>query len=197
MLTTPITTPHFQSSVQNLISSYYDSIPNERPVPLVPALKPLDSPLIPSDSISQLVMIAASWIDLASPDPVIANISQQVLNLEVAYAAFCGVQHLVIQAPSLHSASRITQYARAIQEALAIGSYMHFHILLPIAHSKAKGPNDPAHLSHFARMANSGDSYSTSDWSPWEAWNAIRQFCTYSPRLSVGKNFGMNSVNAF
>ena len=110
MLTSPITTPHFQTSVLNLVSTYRKTVdsaadPSALPVPLVPALKPIDSTLIPSDTISQLLITTSSWIDLASPDPVIANVSQQVFNLEVAYAAFCGVQHVVVQGPTLGNGS--------------------------------------------------------------------------------------------
>ena len=86
MLTTPITTPHFQSRVQALISSYVgrsgtDGIEEYIPIPVIPALTPADSPLTPHDSISQLLAVTSPWIDLCSPDPVIANISLQVFNL--------------------------------------------------------------------------------------------------------------------
>jgi protein arginine N-methyltransferase 5 len=152
----------------------------------VPALKPVDSTLSPYDTISQLILTTASWIDLASPDPAIANISQQVFNLEVAYAAFCGVYHVVVPAPALGNGSRLTQFARAMQEALSIGPCIQFHVLIPIGTLKAKGVDDSKHLAHFARSASSSSAGLLSEWSGWEAWNTIRQFCNYSSPLSLG-----------
>jgi hypothetical protein len=192
MLTSPITTPHFQTSVINLISTYYKTVgaslnPEALPVPLVPALKPIDSTLVPSDSISQIVIATASWIDLASPDPVIANISQQVLNLEVAYAAFCGVQHVLVHGPTLGHGSSLTQFSKAIQEAISIGSYIQFHVLVSIGKPKARNAEDTECLAHFARAGRKSSKEVLSDWSTWDAWNTIRQFCNYSGRLSVGK----------
>lgn len=203
MLTSTITTPHFRDNVHNLVASYYATVdnaenPDEFPVPLVPALKPIDSTLTPNDIISQLIITAASWIDLASPDPIIANVSQQVFNLEVAYAAFCGVQHIVVQAPTLGNHSRLTQFSRAIQGALSIGSYIQFHILLPIAGSDAKSVQESKHLSRFAKTDEANETGGhISDWTSWDAWNAIRQFCNYSGRLSVGKKFNHNIFPTF
>jgi protein arginine N-methyltransferase 5 len=168
------------------------ALPEDIPVPLIPAFTPADTPLLPHGSVSQLLATTAPWIDLASPDPVIFNVSRQILNLEIAYAAFCGVQNVVIQGPTLYASvtgsSMLTQYARAIKEALTIGPYLQFHILLPMAPSKPKLASLQSHLSDFARVSSDEDlSESTDPWSPWEAWNVIRTMCNYSGRLSVGK----------
>jgi protein arginine N-methyltransferase 5 len=191
MLTSPITTPHFQTSVLNLVSTYYKTVdtavdPTALPVPLVPALTPVDTTLGPSDSISQLLITSASWIDLASPDPVIASISQQVFNLEVAYAAFCGVQHIVVQGPTLGNGSLVTQFARAIQEAISIGPYIQFHLLMPIGIPKQKNTADAEHLAHYARSSRENRASAVSEWSSWEAWHTVRQFCNYTGRLTLG-----------
>lgn len=197
MLTSPLTTPIFQSNVQTLLTLYQakldqGSLPEEIPVPLIPAFTPTDTPLLPQDSISQLLATAAPWMDLASPDPIIFNISRQILNLEIAYAAFCGVQNVVIQGPTLYASvvgsSMLTQYARAIKEALTIGPYVQFHILLPMIPSKGNLASVQSHLSDFARVSNDEDlSQSTDPWSSWEAWNLVRSVCNYNGRLSVGK----------
>lgn len=202
MLTSPLTTPLFQSSVKTLVTLYQamldgGALPEEIPVPLIPAFTPADTPLLPQDSISQLLATAAPWMDLASPDPIIFNISRQILNLEIAYAAFCGVQNVVVQGPRLYGSgigsSMLTQYARAIKEALTIGPYVQFHILLPMIPSKGKPASPQLHLSDFARVASDEDlSESTDPWSPWEAWNVIRSVCNYSGRLSVGKKGHMH-----
>src|SRR5438034_11778787 len=109
MVTTPITTPHFHSRVLTLLSSHLSKLQpptfdrsrtlasshNTSPL-IIPPLSPGDSPLTPDESISHLVAVSSSWIDLCSPDPLIADVSRQVLMLEIAYAAFCGVSFAII-----------------------------------------------------------------------------------------------------
>ncbi|KAE9975217.1 hypothetical protein BLS_002713 [Venturia inaequalis] len=195
MLTSPLTTPIFQSNVQTILNLYHaeldqGSLPEEIPVPLIPAFTPADTPLLPQDSLSQLLITAAPWMDLASPDPIIFNLSRQILNLEIAYAAFCGIQNVLVPGPTLYASvlgsSMLTQYARAIKEALTIGPYVQFHILLPMIPSNGKPASVQPHLSDFARISNDEDlSKSADPWSPWEAWNLIRSVCKYNGRLSV------------
>lgn len=203
MLTTPITTPHFHSSVLSILSSYNqaldenESSPQSVPLPLIPALTPDDTPLTPSDTISQLLAVTAPWIDLASPDPVIAHLSRQVFNQEVAYAAFCGVVNVIVEAPKLHHGPvrgyGIAQFARAVQEALSIGPYLQVHVLLPMIDSpEVEAEEDVAHLSHFAKDEYIESSEQSQEskidlFGTWDAWNIIRRVCKYNPRLSVGK----------
>jgi hypothetical protein len=170
MLTTPITTPQFQSSVQAVLSSYYSEL--------------------------LLHKRQSTWIDLASSDPVISNVSRQVFSLEVQYAAFCGIQHIVVPGPYLPDgticSSGITQFARAIQEALQTGPYLQVQVLLPMLPSKvsATAIEDSWHLSTFA-LKSSGPALENQNaqdqWGTWEAWNLIRSFCNYNSRLGLGK----------
>lgn len=201
MLTIPITTPQFHSSVQAILSTYIAEYNHEHehkqgdlPVPLIPPLKPEDSHLFPIDSISQYIAISSSWIDLASPDPIISNVSRQVLNLELAYAAFCGIQNVIIRAPTMSGSRKmhqiISQFARAVSEALAIGPYLQLHILFPITPDKGKGSEDLSNLSRFSQLNTSEtdsnpDQYSEA-WEAWEAWDLIRSVCNYNGRISVG-----------
>lgn len=200
MLTSPITTPHFHSGVQALLSTHHAALDDAAdatqvpPIPLVPALTPADSPLIPHDNISQLLATTSPWIDLASPDPVVANLSRQVFNLEIAYAAFCGIQHVIVHGPILFDGTlcttRLTQYARTIQEALATGPYLQIHIVLPMAPSHSRPLENSSHLSRFARSREACDAIEIANaWSSWECWNVIRTLCNYSGRLTVGKIF--------
>ncbi|KAJ9667448.1 hypothetical protein H2201_002316 [Coniosporium apollinis] len=161
MLTTPITTSHFHSRVLTLLSSYQAEIEagtpgSDLPMPLVTPLTPADSPLTPSETISQLLAVTSPWIDLASPDPVIASLSLQVFNQEIAYAAFCGVGNVIIQGPSLHSiysGQGLPQYARAIQEALDVGPYLNLQVLLPMTGDPSWDDSSAVmgHLGPFAR----------------------------------------------
>jgi type II protein arginine methyltransferase len=198
MITTSITTPHFQSRVQALLTSYLHQVDAAKegehiPPPLIPALTPDDSTLTPYESIGNLIAVTSTWIDLCSPDHIIADISLQVFNLEVAYAAFCGVQNVIVTGPFLpdgsiySTSSHLPQFARAIQETLPIHRYINFQILLPMHPSQSGVWNkaDDSHLSKFHSRQLSKDQLSSEPWAVWEAWNLIRSFCAYHTRLYV------------
>jgi protein arginine N-methyltransferase 5 len=205
MLTSPITSPHFHSRVLTLISTYLSDLElfessddatskNVPPAPIIPPLNPVDTPLTPGDTVSQLIAYSSPWIDLCSPDPLISSISRQVLNIEVAYASFCGIGNIIIPGPRSYSSGSthsdgLIQYARAIQEALTIGSYIQVAIHIPMYGNEEK-KEMIGDLRPFAR-----DGYMTSEgdgeidmYETWDAWNLIRSICKYSQRLSVGKN---------
>ncbi|KAI9679533.1 MAG: methyltransferase protein [Caeruleum heppii] len=209
MLTTPITTPHFHSRVLTLLSTHLSQLrppsyhPDETqsltipevPPPIIPPLTPVDTPLTPGDSISQLLAVASPWTDLCSPDPLIANISRQVLQLEVAYAAFCGIGNVIIPGPKLHHRGEhgtgLTQYARAVQEALAIGSYLAIQILLPMSDhpdtdmDEGLGSLVPFSREDFVEEAQSHKERRPDSFGTWDAWHVVRSVCKYSPRLFV------------
>ncbi|KAK0110601.1 methyltransferase protein [Cadophora gregata f. sp. sojae] len=203
MLTSPITSPHFHSRVLTLISTYLSelsdidssaaahSIP---PAPIIPPLNPVDTPLTPGDTVSQIIAYSSPWIDLCSPDPLIANISRQVLNIEIAYASFCGVGNIVIPGPRAYSSGStdndsLIQYARAIQEALNIGSYLQMAIHIPM-YGNEEAKEMIGDLRPFAREQRSESALGKVNkdidlYETWDAWNLIRSVCKYSARLSV------------
>lgn len=192
MLTTPITNDHFHSRVLSLLSSYTQATEEStqaQPLPLIPALENFDTPLLPDHLISQLVAFTSSWIDLSSPDPIIAHLSRQVFNLEVAYAAFCGVVTLVVPGPRLANGTKgVAQYARSIKEALSTGAYVQFHVLMPMDTSTVPEEEDVGHLARFVRPEFAEQSAKSSDlFGSWDAWDSIRSICKYNTRLSVGK----------
>lgn len=168
------------------------------PMPLLPPLTPDDTPLAPSDTVSQLLTYSSTWIDLASPDPVIAHISRQVFNTEIAYAAFCGVITVVVQAPKLYPgklrSQGLSQFARAVQEVLLLGPYIQIHIMLPMSEGyEGIAGDEMGHLAPFAREEFFQDVRNSSQpvrdsFGTWDAWNVIRTVCKYNTRLSVGKN---------
>ena len=171
MLTVPITTPHFHVRVLTLLSNYLKELreqpDRDSPVPTVSSLSPLDTPLAPGELVSQLLAVASPWIDLSSPDPVIYNISRQVLELEIAYAAFCGIGNIIVQGPKLYhgklQGDGIIRYAYAIQEALTIGPYVQLSISLPMIDNPAEEEeSDFRSLAAHARgkfMGFSADEY--------------------------------------
>jgi protein arginine N-methyltransferase 5 len=203
MLTTPITTPNFHSRVLTLLSSHLSILDsssasatkNQPPAPIIPPFNAVDTPLTPGDTVTQLIGYSSPWIDLCSPDPLIANISRQVLTMEVAYAAFCGVGNIIIQGPRRYSNSSedtdgVLQYARAIQEALSVGSYVQMSIHMPMYRQEETHVKEL--IGDLAKMAR--DEYSPVDgdkepelYGSWDAWNVIRTVCKYNSRLLVGK----------
>ena len=193
MLTSPITNDHFHTRVLSLLRAHAHtqaaaSAPASAPLPLIAALESVDTPLGPTDTISQLVTYSSAWIDLSSPDPVIAHLSRQVLHLEVAYASFCGAVNVVVPGPRLsYGQQGVAQYARAIKEAMSTGAYVQFHILMPVDGTIATvdDQDELGDLRRFARPEFSAPQPTTNAWSSWEAWNTIRSVCKYHSRLSL------------
>ncbi|KAF3000289.1 methyltransferase protein [Curvularia kusanoi] len=186
MLSSPITNDHFHTRVLSLLRAHAQT--PSSPLPLIAALESVDTPLGPTDTISQLVTYSSAWIDLSSPDPVIAHLSRQVLHLEVAYASFCGAVNIVVPGPRLsYGQQGVAQYARAIKEAMSTGAYVQFHILMPVdgTTTTVEDQDELGDLRRFARPEFSAQQPTNNAWSSWEAWNTIRSVCKYHSRLSL------------
>ena len=194
MLTAPITTSNFHERVLAL----FDSLDPDS-APTISALTMDDTDLTPDEMTSHLLALVSPWIDLCSPDPVIYNISRQVLHLEIAYAAFCGVTNVIVPGPKLHhgdiEGEGVVQYAYSVQEILNIGMFVQVHIRLHmIDDPEAFGENMGDDLGSRARLKYV--NLSTCDPKPkadvfgtWDAWNIIRSTCNYNARLFVGKKY--------
>ncbi|KAL9117058.1 MAG: hypothetical protein Q9187_006408 [Circinaria calcarea] len=193
MLSTPITTDSFHSRVLALLSTHnaeFSSISEveeqslQRSAPKVSPLSVTDTPLTPGNATPQLLAMVSPWIDLCSPDPLIYDISRQVLNLEVAYAAFCGIEYVFLSAPRLYHGDvrthGLAQYARAVQEALTMGSHLQIHVMLPfIDHPDEGREEDVGSLARFPREEYLGESEESRPrmadiFGTWDAWNVIR-----------------------
>lgn len=144
-----------------------------------------------------MVTVSSAWIDLCSPDPLIADVSRQVLALEIAYAAFCGVSFVVIPGPRLHHgdlhSDGVMHYARAVQDALSAAPYMQIHIWLRMVDSPDMEKSEMGDLAPFARpefldQSLQGGSAKVDLFGTWDAWNAVRTMCKYNSRLCIGKN---------
>lgn len=210
MLTVPITTTHFHSRVLSLLSSHLSNLQppildptgtlgtSENSKSLsVPPLTVEDSHLSPNESMSNVVAVSNSWIDLCSPDPLIADVSRQVLLLEIAYAAFCGVSYIIVPGPRLHHGSLhadgVPYFARALQEVMSEAPYIQIYIWLQMVDYPDLESSDMGDLAPFTRL-----EYVTQELSPmespkldpfgtWDAWNIVRTVCKYHSRLLVGK----------
>lgn len=167
------------------------------PPPIIPALSAVDTSLTPGDTITHLLGVVSPWIDLCSPDPLIYDISRQVLELEVMYAAFCGLGNVIIQGPKLHRgkihSDGLMQYALAIQEALGASNYLQIEIKMPMAEpfdlDKECATDSLAYRcrDEYVDMTEGGTSRKTELYGSWDAWNMIRTVCKYHNRLFVGK----------
>ncbi|MCJ1463448.1 methyltransferase protein [Pseudocyphellaria aurata] len=196
MLTTPITTPNFHSRILILHADHLEksktTIGSIVPPPIISALSVVDTSLSPGDTITHLLGVISPWIDLCSPDPLIYEISRQVLELEVAYAAFCGFGNVIIQGPKLHHGKihgdGLMQYAFAIQEALGASNYLQVEIKLPMAdHFPVDKDNAADSLAYRAReeyvgVTEGGTSKKTELYGTWDAWNIIRTVSLSLPR---------------
>lgn len=208
MLTAPISTPDFQSKVVAQVEEHLEKLsssdaPGDVPMPLLSPFTPKDTTLTPDDSNSALIAVVSSWIDLGSLDPLIANVSLQVFNLEMAYAAFCGIQHVMIHGPL--PGSNVVQYARAVTEALGMGPYIHLNVLLPMFGELEHESGDGTHLAELATEQEIAlpeeDDPSEDVFSSWDTWDTLRTMCNYDSRLSVGKqhfiSFFLSSIVLF
>ncbi|RMZ91900.1 hypothetical protein DV736_g870, partial [Chaetothyriales sp. CBS 134916] len=202
MLTGPITTSHFHSRVMTLLSSaLMDGSPSAAldiaqqrngSAVVIPPLTPADSSLTPNATISQIIGFTSPWIDLCSLDPVIADVSRQVLKLELSYAAFCGLTYVLIPGPQLagliDNEPGLAQYARAILDGLSQAPFIQFHIWLPIMQHPDSDKQEIGDLRQFARPAfqpHESKAPRLDLFGSWEAWDIIRSICKYSSRLFV------------
>ncbi|OQO05734.1 hypothetical protein B0A48_09828 [Cryoendolithus antarcticus] len=200
LITTPLTTSVFNARVIDTASRYLsdttDDVATSRPSLLISPLTPDDTDLTPGDNNTGFVVRTSAWLDLGSADPVIAHVSQQVFNLEVAYASFCGIQHVLVSGPV--PGSDEVQYARALLEALSMSSHLQFFVLLPMSGELEDAGGDEQHLAELAResytlndheAAPEGDELDDVDvdssLNTWDTWDGIRTMCDYNSRLSV------------
>lgn len=203
MLTFPITTPRFHSRVLSLLSSIFSdasagqSEPSSNGVPsiVVKPLEPADTQLTPNDSISSIVGLTSSWIDLSSLDPIIADVSRQVLTLELAYAAFCGVSYVILHGPRSNDSADVAAYARAVLDGLNQGPYMQLYVWTKMVPENSDSEESVGDLASFARrefvVRYESNEGSKNTFRTWQNWDTIRSVCKYSTRL----NIGMTSVS--
>lgn len=196
-VTTPITNKHFHERIKELVcTSMKDfkesELPSCHPGPIVPPLTIDDTSLFPSSSTSGLIAYSSPWIDLCSSNPVVSSISRQVLNLEVSYANFCGSRSIIVPGPRKDSTKAdngqgIGQYARAIQEALLIGSRVNLIVHVPMY----REPGLEENIETLSALCGTGEGESADPeeeidlFSAWDSWHVIRTTCNYDAKLFV------------
>lgn len=162
------------------------------PSPIVSTLTNEDTSLGPCPYIGNVLACCSPWIDLGSSDPTIASISRQVLNLEVAFANWCGVKSVVVSGPRNDGDGRaIAQYARAIQETFDVASRVN--IIIHISMYREPGLEEEAALLSTELLgfedgaADAGESAEVDLFGAWDTWHTIRSACHYSNRLYAGR----------
>lgn len=202
-MTTPITNDHFRDRVFDLISQHLDILKKagekgttiataSRSDPIIPPLTPKDTSLFPSAAVNTYTACISPWLDLGSTNPLIANISRQVLNIEVNYANFCGVRSIIIPGPGADASKNggnhgLAQYSRAVEEALTVGSRLTFLVHMPMYREPAL-ENQVRTLAALApEFAPTSDKKEIDLFSAWDSWHHLRTVCNYNMRLYVGK----------
>lgn len=104
----------------------------------------------------------------------------------------------MVSGPNLHQdtahADGLGSYARAIHEALNVGTYFSMSVLLPMVDQpnndleEVVGSLVPLARDEFV-WKTEGDGERKGDLlGTWDVWHLIRSVCKYSQRLCVGKN---------
>ena len=158
----------------------------------MPTLTNKDTDLFPCSYILNVLAYSSPWIDLGSSDPLVASLSRQALNLEVAYANFCGVRSVLIPGPRQDADGKaVLQYARAVKEVFLVASRVNIIIHMPMyrepgLEEKVKLLSEeldgPSHVKAGGAQAEEIDLFGA-----WDTWHTIRSVCEYSTRLFVGK----------
>ncbi|KAK4120766.1 Skb1 methyltransferase [Parathielavia appendiculata] len=202
-VTAPITNKHFFDRVVELLRSHHKEreqwsqqrgltatqlVNPSLPGPVVPTLTDKDTSLFPSNYIGSLAVYFSPWIDLCSPDPHISSVSRQVLNLEAAYANFCGARTIIVPGPRQDDSSRgIAQYARAIREAMHVANRANIIIHMPMY--REPGLEEKVETLSSIFIPNNGPEAEARKeidlFSAWDSWNTIRSVCNYSMRLFI------------
>lgn len=202
MATTPITNSNFKSRVFKIVSDHLATLrangekgtsiaTASRADPILLPLTPEDTSMFPSQAVNTYIAYTSPWIDLCSNDPVVANISRQVLNLEVNYASWCGVKSIIITGPGRDASKDggsqgLAQYSRAIQEVLTIAPSVSVLIHIPMYREPLAGAQDETLSSLNEQQVSKAVDGDVDIFTSWDSWNQIRSVCKYNPRLLVG-----------
>ncbi|PSR80035.1 methyltransferase-like protein [Coniella lustricola] len=206
--TAPITNTHFHQRVKALYHSHVSALQASTtltskqktnpslPDPVLPTLTDEDTSLGPCPYIGNVLAYSSPWIDLGSSDPVVASLSRQALNLEVAFANWCGVRSVVVPGPRADEDARaVAQFARAILETFDVATRVNIIIHLPMYREpglEEKTPLLSTELLDSREAAAAGQKAAQTEdeidlFGAWDTWHTIRSVCNYATRLYAGK----------
>ncbi|KAF3936344.1 hypothetical protein ABW19_dt0210169 [Dactylella cylindrospora] len=157
----------------------------------IPGLEAEDVNIHPDENINKIIGVTAQWIELDSLDPLTACAARQVLHHEIAYAAFCGLNSLLIDGPK-NSEQNMAGYCQAIIQGLAINAFLYFNILLP-AYGLALTSH---HTDGETQDSESGPDVLYDEFSSWDIWNTIRTSARYSLRLGLALQINYSIPNS-
>lgn len=185
MVTVPITTVAFREHACQVIG--------DKDRLLISSLSPEYTDLSPTMSTSTMIGVISPWIDISSGNSRVAYISRQVLNMEIAYAAFCGISSVILP-PLFRSKNKptreaVSRYADAVASATRIGPSLQF--LVPFPMDDQRPPPKSLILSILSKSVDDDVSSTepTSDpLAPWDAWNQIRSVSKYHSKLAICNN---------
>lgn len=166
LLTARISNSEFESRVETTVAQ---AAAESRTRLHLDSLTLAEANIHPGNCINSSIALASPWIEVDSENPLFAHVSKQALDIELAYAAFCGIQQVIVPGPK--STADVGGYALAINQALSHSPYMQILIQLPVSDSN----EDP--------------------FAVWDAWNTIRTVCKYHNLLGVGKNVSSPAVS--
>jgi len=202
-VTAPVTNQHFHQKVVDLYKRHLQEreewvekrglTPAQRanqslPGPVVPTLTNKDTSLFPNNYGASTVAYSSPWIDLCSPDPIVSSISRQVLNIEIAYANFCGARGIIIPGPRQDESGKgVNLYARAIQEAFRVAPRVNLIIHMPMYREPGLEEKTETLSSIFGKSNHVDDNAAKEIdiFTSWDSWHTIRSVCEYSTRLSL------------
>ncbi|PSK59267.1 Protein arginine N-methyltransferase skb1 [Elsinoe australis] len=192
MITTRITNTAFRDHVQKLCSEHQAVGDSQLPMPIVTSLGPEYTSLGPSDATPSMIATVSPWADVSSSDPVVAHLSRQVVSIEVAYAAFCGISNVIL--PPLFrdgttpDAVAVSRYADVVSQSLSLGPYLQ--VLAPFPMDDQKLPKEETvtfKLQSSAKHATEKPSEQpgSDPFTTWDAWNHVRIACNYAAKLAL------------
>ncbi|KAF8474593.1 PRMT5 arginine-N-methyltransferase-domain-containing protein [Kalaharituber pfeilii] len=168
MITSFITNMAFRARVERILA---EASAEDKSIVTIRSMDDDEVNIHPGEFMGNVVVFTSPWIDLDSDDPLVSYVSKQVLKHEVAYACFCGVNHIVIAGPKRRA--NIAQYAQAINSVVGTSLYMQLHIDLPLAEEEG---------------VNTGNGNATQPYdafSVWDTWNTIRTLLGIIDNVSV------------
>ncbi|KAL4402266.1 protein-arginine N-methyltransferase [Malassezia pachydermatis] len=151
-----------------------------------------------------VTVVISPWIELDAEDEGVRFDSELALRQEIAYAAYLGVEHIVLPPPGSEPSRTpyLADYARVINSCLVgiagemplIPPTMRVSIRLPVssphllndmlARHSLRSPNGPFSVPATAYLR-------TNDNWAWETWDQIQTLCSYHPQLHVALDLSM------